>query len=70
MTLQPIPSEFPDIVNEENLIFFFISVCVDVLLAAAGPGHGDEDEKGDEEALHQDHLPARTPSTLTLHTRL
>ncbi len=31
-------------IYEENLIIFFISVCADVLLAAAGPGHGDEDE--------------------------
>ncbi len=46
---------------------FYQCVCVDVLLAAAGPGHGDKYEEGDEEALHQDHLPARAPSSLALH---
>ncbi len=49
-----------------KILFSFLSVYVDVLLAAAGPGHGDEYKEGDEEALHQDHLPARAPSTLAL----
>ncbi len=32
MTLQPIPSEFPDILYEENLIFIFISVALIIVV--------------------------------------